>query len=64
MKGSQIRAWRKRIGWSQARLADALSHGRDRVHPMTVSKWERDESKPPPYLRLALAWLEEHPPGE
>lgn len=49
-----LAAWRKAMGWSQPRLAEALG-----VHPMTVSAWERGTQDFPPYLRLALSKLEE-----
>lgn len=52
MSSVNVKAWRRRIGWSQARLAQALG-----VHPMTVSKWERGEVQPAPYLALALERL-------
>ena len=59
MTGAQLRAWRKRLGWSQPQLADAL-----RVHPQTVSDWERGKTgiAHPTILRLALERLRERPP--
>ena len=53
MNPADLKAWRERMGWSQPVLADRLG-----VHPMTVSKWERGESEPPPFLPLALESLE------
>jgi transcriptional regulator with XRE-family HTH domain len=44
MKGNELRKERKRLAWTQARLAEALG-----VTPNTVARWERDEvsiSKP------------------
>lgn len=49
----QLKSLRKRLGWSQARLAEALG-----VHPMTVSKWERGEQAVPKMAELAMRWLE------
>lgn len=49
-----LKTWRKRKGWSQVQLAEALG-----VHPMTISKWERGVVEPTPYLHLALERLEE-----
>ncbi|MHB1170593.1 MAG: helix-turn-helix domain-containing protein [Longimicrobiales bacterium] len=56
MSPDEIRDVRTRLGWSQSELAEALSVD-GRVHPMTVSKWERGETTPQPYLRLALERL-------
>lgn len=60
MTPDEFRAWRERIGWTQARTADALG-----VDPRTVREWEhgvgRVTGKPvslPPMLGLACRWLE------
>ncbi len=47
-----VRDLRREIGLSQAELAKRLG-----VHPMTVSKWERDVAKPSPTVILALEKL-------
>lgn len=46
---------RKRLGWSQARLAEALD-----VHPQTVSKWERGERPIERVTEIAVRCLLEH----
>ena len=38
MKGKELRSIRKRLGWTQAELAEALG-----VAENTVARWERDE---------------------
>jgi transcriptional regulator with XRE-family HTH domain len=38
MKGKELRAIRKKIGWTQVEMAAAL-----RVTANTVARWERDE---------------------
>lgn len=57
MRPELIKAWRDQMGWRQEDLAAALSDGERQIHPMTVSKWERGEQRPQPYLRLALKAL-------
>lgn len=52
MTGEEIRRWRDRLGWTQARLAAELG-----VATNTVARWERDEKHPPAYLRLAMERL-------
>lgn len=52
MKPEEIKAWRVRLGLSQGKLAKALG-----VTVGAVSRWERGEMTPQPYLRLALTWL-------
>ncbi|MQA88708.1 MAG: helix-turn-helix domain-containing protein [Gemmatimonas sp.] len=44
---------RKRLGWTQKRLAQALG-----VTMRGVRRWERGERVPPAYLRLALIEVE------
>ncbi|OHE26432.1 MAG: hypothetical protein A3J94_14080 [Syntrophus sp. RIFOXYC2_FULL_54_9] len=53
MTGDELRKWREGNGYSQARLAKALS-----VAVMTVSRWERGVRATPPFLHLALRFLE------
>jgi transcriptional regulator with XRE-family HTH domain len=48
----QLKSLRKRLGWSQARLAEALE-----VHSMTVSKWERGQQPIPKMAELAVRYL-------
>lgn len=38
MKGKELRAIRKRLGWTQAEFAESLG-----VAENTVARWERDE---------------------
>ena len=49
MKPKELKAWREKNDFSQAKLAKALG-----VDVMTVSRWERDLNAIPPYLPLAL----------
>lgn len=49
----ELKAWRKRNGYSQSQLAKALS-----VATMTVSRWERGVREIPKFLHLALRCLE------
>ena len=53
MTNEELKQWRKDNGYSQGKLAKALS-----VHIMTISKWERGIRELPPFLRLALRALE------
>lgn len=53
MTPRQLKMARRRLGWSQAQLAEALE-----VHAMTVSKWEREEQPIPKMAELAIRWLE------
>jgi transcriptional regulator with XRE-family HTH domain len=48
-----LKKWRKQNGYSQGRLAKALG-----VWPLTISRWELGVRKIPPFLHLALKWLE------
>jgi len=48
-----LKKWREANGYSQSGLAEALS-----VHIMTVSRWERGVREIPPFLHLALKFLE------
>ena len=48
MTGTEIREMRKRLGYTQAKLADEVG-----VTPNTIARYERDELKPsPPVLKL------------
>jgi DNA-binding transcriptional regulator YiaG len=53
VNGRDIRAARKRMGVSQAGLADALG-----VDVMTVSRWERGVRLPARAVYLAISHLE------
>lgn len=53
MTPKDLKKWREANGYSQSRLAEALS-----VHIMTVSRWERGVREIPPFLNLALKYLE------
>lgn len=53
MTPKELKHWRKRNGYSQAMLAKDLS-----VAIMTVSRWETGLRSIPPFLHLALKWLE------
>jgi transcriptional regulator with XRE-family HTH domain len=53
MKPRDLIKWREANGYSQSDLAEALS-----VHVMTVSRWERGVREIPPFLHLALKYLE------
>jgi DNA-binding transcriptional regulator YiaG len=55
MNPDDLIAWRRRNGYTQIKLAEALG-----VHPMTVSKWERNVHRKeiPTFLHLALRCLE------
>lgn len=59
MRAGEIRALRRRTGWTQAELAARL--GTDAV---TVSRWERGVSRPRPSARARLAELESPVPSE
>ena len=57
MTGSELRAWRLRVGFSQQEVADHLG-----VTQITVSRWERGVSpvEHPEMLRLAIVgWMSE-----
>ena len=51
---SEVRAWRKARGWSQAQLATRLG-----VSVLVIKRWEGGSRTPPTYLRLALERLEQ-----
>ena len=44
MQATEIKSTRESLGLTQAQFAQLLG-----VHPITVSKWERDVSPPTPY---------------
>ncbi|MEW6163088.1 MAG: helix-turn-helix transcriptional regulator [Nitrospirota bacterium] len=49
----ELKAWRKRTGYSQGKLAKVLG-----ITPLTVSRWERGVTVIPSFLHLALRCLE------
>jgi len=51
--GQWIRQLRDRLGLTQQQLAQMLG-----VHPMTVSRWERDLAQPPPYNTQQLLLMD------
>ena len=53
MTPKELKAWRQKNGYSQARLARALG-----VHVITVSRWEIETREIPSFLHLALRCLE------
>tara|TARA_B100000315_G_C14449283_1_gene528336 strand:+ start:631 stop:807 length:177 start_codon:yes stop_codon:yes gene_type:complete len=53
MTPKQLKKWRETNYYSQGKLAEAL-----KVIPSTVSRWERGVRKIPPFLYLALKYLE------
>jgi len=54
MGPNDLKQWRKRNGYTQSQLAEVLG-----VIPISVSRWERGERQIPPFLHLALKYLEE-----
>ena len=56
-----FRAWRRRLGLTQAGAAAVLDYGKRRVET-----WDRGEEEPPLTIRLAMAALEQgiRPIGE
>jgi DNA-binding XRE family transcriptional regulator len=53
MKSHELKQWRERTGYSQGTLARLLA-----VDVMTISRWERNIMRIPPFLKLALAYIE------
>jgi transcriptional regulator with XRE-family HTH domain len=53
MKPDQLKNWREKNGYSQARLAKVLG-----IDIMTVSRWERGTNEAPAFLKMALSYLE------
>ena len=53
MTPDDLKTWRKKHGYTQVTLAEALS-----VIPLTVSRWERGVREIPSFLGLALEALE------
>jgi transcriptional regulator with XRE-family HTH domain len=53
MTPEDLKAWRKKHGYTQPSLAQALS-----VHPISVSRWEIGAREIPSFLHLALDALE------
>lgn len=52
MTARQLKNLRRRLGWSQGQLAEEL-----RLHPMTISKWERGVVEIPYLGELALKYI-------
>jgi transcriptional regulator with XRE-family HTH domain len=50
---SELRQRRRALGLTQAQLARLLG-----VHSNTVAHWEQGVQRIPPFLGLALAWIE------
>ena len=59
MTSKELKAWRKKNGYSQGKLAKVLG-----VIPLTVSRWERGVREIPSFLHLALKCLEGKKGGE
>ena len=59
MTGDELKKWREANGYSQSGLAKDLA-----VHTMTVSRWERGVREIPPFLHLALKYLEMQAKGK
>ena len=53
MSGEELRAWRIKHDLSQAELAELLG-----VKQSTISGWELNKRKIPPFLFLSLLFLE------
>jgi len=53
MKPNELKEWREANGYSQTKLARALS-----CHVVTVSRWENGAREIPSFLKLALSYLE------
>jgi transcriptional regulator with XRE-family HTH domain len=53
MTREDLKKWRRRNGYSQAKLAKVLG-----VAMMTVSRWETGLRSNPVFLNLALKWIE------
>jgi transcriptional regulator with XRE-family HTH domain len=55
----ELKAWRKKHGYSQSQLAKVLL-----VTPLTISRWERGDRHIPSFLHLALECVERKGGGE
>jgi transcriptional regulator with XRE-family HTH domain len=53
MTTKELKAWRKKNGYSQSQLARVLE-----VTSLTISRWERGDRKIPSFLHLTLECLE------
>jgi transcriptional regulator with XRE-family HTH domain len=53
MKPVELKNWRQRNGYTQNELSKMLG-----VAVMTVSRWETGSREVPPFLHLALSYLE------
>jgi transcriptional regulator with XRE-family HTH domain len=54
MNASEIKTLRGQLGLNQVEFAQLSG-----VHPITVSKWERDEATPTPYQNALFAQFRE-----
>lgn len=55
---SYVRRFRERHRLTQPELAELLTAGQEEeVFVSTIQRWEYGTRKPPPYLKLALAYL-------
>ena len=54
MTPDDLKQWRRTTGYSQGRLAKDLG-----VATQTVFRWEKAKRQIPPFLHLALRWLEQ-----
>ncbi len=53
MKAAELHAWRKKRSLTRKQLADALG-----TTVTTVYRWETATRQIPPFLHLALKWLD------
>lgn len=53
MKPEQLKRWRKKMGWTQADLAEHIGYER-----WAVMKWEQGVVRIPKWLQLIMACLE------
>jgi len=55
---SYVRRFRERHGLTQVALAELLTAGQENdVFVSTIQRWEYGDRTPPPYLKLALAYI-------
>lgn len=53
MTPDELRRFQERMGWTGAKCARMLG-----VSPVTWSRWVCGEHEPPPFLAMALRWLQ------